>query len=245
MRSCIIASIIVLLLAGGLYFYSQAFGLHPGRGSGNVITQNRPLEAEINRVKFDAQGKLIIEQSNNDQLSIEAEDNAIPFIKTEVVKGELRISMNNFLFFPSREIYYHLKVKDLSAVSIESKGSVKIDKVNIEQFGIDISGSGSLDIKELNVKNLSIVLSGSGDADISGKVEKQFIDISGSGKYFGEGLAGRDADVNISGSGNASIAVSDFLDVRISGSGNLQYSGQPNIEKQLTGSGQLLPNNTN
>ena len=245
MRSCIIIGIIVLLLAGGLYIYSQAFGLRPGRGSGNVISQNRPLEAEINRVKFDAQGKLIIEESSSDSLIIEAEDNAIPFIKTEVVKGELRISMNNFLFLPSREIYYHLKVKDLSAVSIESKGSAKIDKVSVEQFGIDLSGSGSLDIKDMNVKNLSLVISGSGDADLSGIVEKQFVDVSGSGKYFGEGLKGRDADVNISGSGNANISVSDFLDVRISGSGNLEYNGQPNIEKQLTGSGQLLPISAN
>ena len=243
MRSCIIISIIILLLAGGLYIYSKAFDLHPGRGSGNVITQNRPLEAAVNRVKFDAQGKLIIEEADGDSLSIEAEDNAIPFIKTEVVKGELRISMNNYLFVPSREIYYHLKVKDLSGVNVESKGSVKIDKVSVEQFGIDLSGSGSLDIKELNVKNLSLVLSGSGDLDLSGEAEKQFVDVSGTGKYFGDSLKSKDADVNISGSGNATISVSDFLDVRISGSGNLEYIGQPNIEQQLTGSGQLLPKN--
>lgn len=241
MRSCVIVSIIILLLAGGLYVYSQAFGLRPGKGSGVVISQNRPLEAEVSKVKFDTRGKLLIEQSDKDELIIEAEDNAIPFIKTEVVKDELRISMNNILFLPTREIYYYLKVKNLTSVSIESSGSVKINSLSSDQLGIDISGSGTLDIDEINVENLSLVISDSGDADMSGSAQKQYIDISGSGKYFGEGLDSHDADVNISGSGSATISVSDFLDVRLSGSGNLKYIGQPNIEKQIVGSGELLP----
>lgn len=207
-------------------------------GSGNVIKEERDV-SNFDQISLHGSGNLIIEQGDIESLRIEAEDNIIPTITTEVRNSELVISYKTrFLSsrIPTKPINFYLTIKDIKAITLSGSGTIKSDGLRTEQVDIYISGSGKADLN-VNVKNINVRISGSGSVKVAGEAEKQEIRISGSGSYPASGLAIKECKIVISGSGNCAVRVSDKLDVRISGSGNVSYIGRPEISEDISGSG--------
>jgi hypothetical protein len=172
-------------------------------------------------VSLSGSGRLLIEQGETESLTITADDNLLPHIKSEVSGGRLELgskdSMTNLR--PSTEIIYKLTVTNLQDV--------------------DISGSGTADIKRVRAERLKLEISGSGRVSAAGGADDLQIEISGSGGYQGDALQSKRAGVDISGSGSAVVAVSDKLDVEVSGSGSVAYIGDPQVHQEISGSGSV------
>jgi len=231
----------------------------PIRGSGRIIEEKR----EINGVtSIDLTlGNLHIEQGDTEELRIEAEDNLVPRIETQMQGKRLEISSKNpYLLIPRKPINFYLTVKELGeirilgdaeanvldlraddlSVSISGSGAVFFDDLEADLVEAEISGSGVLDIANLDADEIRSNISGSGKTRITkGRANEQSIDISGSGKYNADNLKSREADVQISGSGNVSLRVSDRLKINMSGSGNVRYIGNPDVTEDISGSGHV------
>jgi len=209
-------------------------------GSGKVVTETRDVKY-FDRVTLKGSGNLIIEQGDEESLTIEAENNIIPMITTEVQRTNLVIDYEwRFLSIriPTKPINFYLKVKDIKAITLSGSGTIKSDSLKGEQIDINISGSGKADLN-VNVKEINTRISGSGSVKVAGEAEKQEIVISGSGSYPASGLASKECRIVISGSGSCIVRVSDDLDVHISGSGNVSYIGNPMINQDISGSGKV------
>ena len=63
-------------------------------GSGNVITQERPVSG-FNKIAMSGSGELIITQGSKEGLTVEAEDNIMEYIETEVKDETLELGMKN------------------------------------------------------------------------------------------------------------------------------------------------------
>src|SRR5215218_10670529 len=94
------------------------------RGSGNVKTESRNVSG-FQQVELDGQGTLTITQGDNEALTVEAEDNILPRIKTTVANNRLTISFDRqglTAIEPTRPINYALTLKDLSALDLSGSG---------------------------------------------------------------------------------------------------------------------------
>src|SRR5688500_18348008 len=81
------------------------------RGSGNVTTEQRQVSG-LGEVVLTTVGTLVIEQSDQESLSLEGEDNILPYIITEVKGGRLTIaSKPGSRFTTTKSLTYKLKVK--------------------------------------------------------------------------------------------------------------------------------------
>ena len=209
-------------------------------GSGMVISETRQVE-DFTRVALSGIGNLYIEQGDEDEITIEAEDNIVPKIITRVNGGKLYIEMEHgFNIIPTEEINYYVTVKDLEQVQVSGAGNVTIDnEMNIGDLDVDLSGFGSVDIYEVYGNEINVTLSGAGDIEISGVVEKQRIKISGAGNYKAGDLQSQEADVVVSGLGDTTLWVEDELSVVISGGGNIDYYGNPHTSRTISGLGNL------
>jgi hypothetical protein len=189
------------------------------KGSGNVQSESRSVSG-FNQVSLSLIGSLTIEQGGEESLVIEAEDNFLPKIKTEVSGGRLNITTTNTAgFLPNKSIKYMLKVKSLDL--------------------IELSGAADIVASNLSTDNLQVTVSGAGSVTINGKVARQQINLSGAGNYEASGLESKEARVTISGVGSATLKVSDKLDVTISGAGSVNYIGDPAITQSISGVGSL------
>lgn len=211
-------------------------------GSGHIVSEDRQVSG-FTAVTLAASGDLTLTQGEAEALTIEADDNLLPYLKSDVQGSTLTIRFDredfDQIYRPSQPIQYHLTVKDLSALTISGSVNVTSADLTADQLEVTVSGSGDLKIDHLQANSLTYVLSGSGNADLAGQVASQDINISGSGNYRAGDLASQTAKISISGSGNATLWAADDLEAGISGSGSIDYYGNPHTSTSVAGSGSV------
>ncbi|MCP4541983.1 MAG: DUF2807 domain-containing protein [Chloroflexi bacterium] len=210
------------------------------RGSGNVVEETRDVNG-FTGVALAGSGELTIEVGETESLRIEAEDNLMEYLETEVRGGVLEIGVeDNVDLRPRRPIQFYLTVKELDTIVLSGSGDVIAPDLEAERFTTTISGSGRVRMDKLDADTLDVTLSGSGDMDIAdGQVTGQNINVSGSGRYTARNLESERAKVLLVGSGKATVRVSDHLRAIITGSGDVDYLGSPTVELSVTGSGDV------
>lgn len=211
------------------------------QGSGNVVTEVREVR-DFNEVHLTGSGTLTVEQGDEESLTIEAEDNVIPEIETEVRNHILTIGYRHNRFgpmHPMRPIKYNLTVRHLNCIRSSGSANMRMPSLRTDRLEIHISGSGNAELGNLIADELSTRISGSGQFDVVGEVPMQDVRISGSGDYRARDVQSKDVEVTVSGSGRAEVRASRQLAVRISGSGDVEYIGSPNVVRRITGSGRV------
>jgi hypothetical protein len=210
------------------------------RGSGRVVEQEREIGGATG-VDLQSFGTVHIEQGEREALRIEAEENLLRYIETEVREGRLEIAhRRGTRLLNTRPIDYWLTVRELDEVSISGAGNIEADDLQAGHFTIHLSGAGSVHIGDLEAQTLDVTLSGAGGLAIEGgTVERQEIVISGAGDYRAQELDSGETTIRMSGMGSATVRVRERLDVTISGAGSVRYVGDPEVQQQVTGAGRV------
>ncbi len=227
-------------------------------GSGKAGTEDRTV-SNITGVDLAMSGTMDVTIGASESLRIEADDNLLQYIQTDVSGGTLEVKTRPGVNLQSvRPIKYHLTVTGLNSLSSSSSGDIIAPDLKSNNFSIAISSSGNLSLKKLDcislvvrvsssgdtsisaltAKTLSVSISSSGNVDIAGgQVQQQTITISSSGQYRARDLASENADVSLSSSGDATLRVSAVLSGRLSSSGNINYIGSPKVNVSNSSSG--------
>ncbi|MES2758409.1 MAG: head GIN domain-containing protein [Pseudomonadota bacterium] len=152
-------------------------------------------------------------------LTVEADSNLLPMIRTEVVGGTLRMWVEG---------------------NVRSANGLRVTATMPALSQVTQSGSGRLTISELKGAPLAFTKSGSGVVNLSGRVGRFDFQHSGSGHVNASALQTGDANVNLNGSGRMSLGQvhGSALSVNVHGSGSLQAAGTvASLTARVTGSG--------
>ena len=191
------------------------------KGSGNIISESRELN-NFTSIILLGSIDVNIKTSESNNCVVVADDNLIPYIKTEVVNNKLNISLNE-------------------SYSSEEKLVVNINTPNYDE--VSLSGSGNINILDFKNNNLSLNISGSGNITGNGEVETLVVKINGSGNLMSKEIKSKSATITIYGSGDAEVFASDSISAKINGSGNIEYFGNPeNVDSIINGSGDINSN---
>lgn len=186
---------------------SQAEGI---TGNGNVKKENREVSA-FNAIKLNGVFNVFLKQGDELKLIIEADDNILPVIKSNVENDVLII-----------------KTKKLSSIKKSTKTNVYITFKDINQ--IDFSGVGDLNCEfPIKLTKLSINNHGVGNINLTGSCNEVVIKNAGVGNINTSKLTAKKMDVSNSGVGNVDIYVTDELKLTNSGIGNIYYGGGASI----------------
>ena len=187
------------------------------RGSGNVITESR-LVGGFDEIDLSGSGTVVVVVNGTESLTIEAEDNIMPLLTTEVHNGRLELSTKSSIS-PTVTVIYTISAATLEGVSISGSGDITATGIDADSFNADVSGSGQI--------------------EVVGTTGALSVDISGSGKYDGGDLVASVATVSVTGSGDAVVNATNELDAEVSGSGNIEYIGDPSLVSSISGSGDV------
>jgi len=187
------------------------------RGSGTMITETRAVSG-FDQISLEGFGEVVVEVGPAESLTIEAEDNVMPYLVTETDGRTLEIKTKDDTSFRDIEgPVYSVTMPHLVTVSIAGSGIVTVTGVDNDSFEVSISGSG--------------------DVAPVGSVGSLTVSIGGSGDFHGEELIATDATVSIGGSGSVVVNATDTLAVIIGGSGDVTYLGDPALALSIGGSG--------
>ena len=185
----------------------------------NVTSESRDVSG-FNEVELNGVGNLSIQQTGSESLTVEAEEDVLPKLRTEVENNRLIIGPKpNTIIHTTEPINYKLTVKDLNA--------------------LEVSGSGNVDAESISTDKLAVTVNGAGDVKVAGRADSQDIDISGSGDYRAGDLESKEVKIEVGGSGSAVVNVSDELNAKVSGSGSVKYIGDPTVNQDVSGAGRV------
>jgi hypothetical protein len=232
-------STVMILL--GLFLTACTAGgiLNPIDGNGKLQTEEREI-ADFSRIEFSGNGDLDIQISETSSLSISAEENLLPYLRTVVEGDTLRISTeDNVSLDPNTRITYSISSTSLNAVSMSGMGNITIGTLETESLRVELSGAGNITITDLQAEAFYLQLSGTGLVTINGTATEQSIELSGAGNYEASNFATETTRVSLSGLGNTNLRVSESLEGSMSGLGNLSYFGSPRVTVDRSGLGNI------
>ena len=231
MKKYIITALILLIvvLASGCIWQNL-------QGSGKIINQSRDVSG-FNQISVDGSSTLIITQGDKESLTVEADDNLMPYIKTNVSNNTLKIYNNPIL--PTKTIKYYLTVKDINSINYLGSGNIRSNNLKVNSLKIKVDGAGNTNLTNLSADTLKILITGAGNIISSGNANNQDIYTSGAGNYIGNNLTSKTATITMYGTGKAIIKVSTTLNAKINGVGQISYIGDPKLTQLITGPGTI------
>jgi hypothetical protein len=190
------------------------------QGSGRIVRQARPIAA-VSSVELAGATNLEVRLGSAPSLTIEADDNLLPLMTSEIQGDTLVIgSRGSYRTNVTPRVY--LTVPDLRQVQSTGSGNVLLMGVSNASLTLNIRGSGNMRAIG-RTGRLDATIRGSGDFDL-------------------EALAVRDARVDVMGSGDATVRVSGALDASAFGSGDVRYFGRPAaLAVHTGGTGRIVP----
>jgi hypothetical protein len=211
------------------------------RGSGIPTSENRTVSG-FSGIVLNGSGDAQITKGDSESLKIEAEDNILPLITSDVVGGKLVIGFkNNTSISTTLPIHFTITVKDLSSVELNGSGSAAVSgAILTSAMTLTLRGSGDVSFDSLVATSLTADGNGSGNISLKGgKVTSQTIRVFGSGNFTAPELESQSTTLSIFGSGDAQVWCTSSLDVTIAGSGNVSYFGSPTVNQKIAGSGKV------
>jgi len=204
-------------------------------GSGTMVTEKREI-VDFNKLQVSAPVEVNVSLGNDFKCSVEADDNLIPLIFSEVKDNILYISIKES-FSTKNKIKIFIETPELKRINLSGNGQITGYVSMVEE--LIVSGSGNVNITGINGGSLSAMLSGSGGIALQGVLKDDLnVTFSGSGDVNTRKLKVSKANVVLNGSGDVSIFANHEISVAISGSGDVKcYGGPQKIEKKIWGSG--------
>jgi hypothetical protein len=203
--------------AGGRFFnLSVNFG--GVKGSGNVQTESREV-SDFDAVDVGGVFQVEITAQKDFSVTVEADDNLLPLVKTTVEGNTLKIESDGKLH-PTKPIVIRISAPDIA--------------------GLDVSGASSTTLIDVKNSALSVDASGASKIKISGETAKLTVDVSGATKINAEDLRSTDTSVDASGASGVTVNVSGELRADASGASNITYTGSPlKVEKSSHGASRV------
>jgi hypothetical protein len=187
-------------------------------GNGQPGSEQRPI-GPVKAIHSDGAFALTIDNGPAPKLTIEADKNLLPIIKTEVKNGRLDIYAER-------------------SYSVDGRIRVTVSSPGISE--ISASGSNHIEATGFAGGPLSVALDGSNTAVLNGTAASLTSVLSGANHLAARGLAAEEAKVTLNGSGDAAVNARQAISAEISGSGAITVYGNPKARNTtVNGSGNI------
>lgn len=183
------------------------------KGSGNVASERRDV-SEFSKINVSHVFQVEVIAQSEYAVEVEADDNLLQFIKTEVRGGTLHIDLDE-------------RVKTSNGMR------VRISAPNIER--VQASGASRVNISNLHNSELAVDTSGASKINASGETGNLIVDVSGASQLDLSGLSAATANIEASGASKVNVNVANELIADASGASRITYLGSPKVQKNTSG----------
>lgn len=208
-------------------------------GSGKSIKETRNVNS-FSRIVVSGAIKIVLTQASTEKVVIEADDNLMKYITTNVIGNTLEIDMKERVNSLSTIIAY-ISFKDLTYLDLS--GACELtnnDTLVLQELSIDGSGASEFDLK-MKLEKLNLDLSGASEIDLAGSAKTLIADLSGASDLSSDDFKVETASIDISGAGSARVYVTTELNASVSGAASVRYKGEPKLLTDISGAGSISP----
>jgi hypothetical protein len=210
-------------------------------GSGVVKTESRDV-AGFHEIVLGVPARLEIRQGAREALTITADDNVLPLIRTVVENGALKIRWadEGTSATRPREITVVVDAKTVDGMALGGAGQIYAKQLKTGTLNARIGGSGEIVLEALDAEAARVTLGGSGRLSAAGRAGTLEATLAGSGDLLAAKLETEHARTTLQGSARATVWAKETLKVTIAGSGEVVYYGKPTVSQTIAGSGSVI-----
>lgn len=198
---------------------NSVFSNNAVQGNGQVITQQRPVSADIDSIDINGGMQVVVRVGSVASVQVEGDSNLLPLLRTDLNGGSLSIRTEG---------------------SLRSSNPLRVTVTTPQLRKLHANGSGKLDVSGLNGGDFDLSLNGSRRAVVAGRVERFEVRLNGSGGMDAGALQSRASEATLNGSGRLQLGrvQGDSLSLNLRGSGGASASGSvERLRVRLNGSG--------
>ncbi|MCK6648058.1 MAG: DUF2807 domain-containing protein [Bacteroidia bacterium] len=240
MKAFLYITSVTLLFVGALFFNSckkENMGDCIKR-TGEIIKETRVL-GTFTRVEAEDNLNVFITQDTIQEVVIEAGENIVPLIETELQGSTLYIRNKNRCNWTrsyDKPLNVHLRMPVVDYITNSGTATVQTTNyITNPTFDIETKNSGDIILYVNNNKLVSHIF-GSGDVKINGSTNQHFCDIGGTAYLYANNLTSSYTYIHTFTIGPSEVRSTGTIDCKIDGKGDIICYGNPPIVTQ-TGKG--------
>lgn len=229
---------IALILA--LFLSSCGFDINFGegqKGNGIVVEDSRSISEEFTVVSASEGLDVYVTQANDFKIVIEADENIIDLIGTDIKNGKLRIHAIENIGRATKKIFVSLP--NITALSSSSGAELTTtNTIEAEKISLDASSGAELKVT-LVADEVSADASSGADIQLAGNSNMFYADASSGADIKAKELMTKICNADASSGADISLNVSETLTADASSGADITYTGQANVQKSKSSSGSV------
>jgi len=244
MKSLLKITVLITTYLIILFTTSSCFmeGLTGIKGSNHVVSEDRNISSNFEIIKVQQGITLYLTQGNLTNIKVEADDNIIDLLVTEISNNELKIYFEkNVSKAKARNVY--LTTSDISKLKTSSGARVKSENtIQTTTLNLDSSSGSSIKV-HVNAKEVNSESSSGSHIKIYGKTKRFSANSSSGSSIDADELESFEAYTKASSGSNINVNVSGQLTATASSGGDIDYEGTPTSINKNTSSGGSVSRN--
>jgi hypothetical protein len=213
-------------------------------GNGNVKKETRN-PGTFTKIHSSGSADVIITSGSNCAVTVEDDENLLPYLETTVEDGTLQIHYKDGVSVSNDHAKIYVTAPTLSDVTTSGASDISVSGLlqNPGKISFNTSGVGNIE-GEVDAPAIAVSISGTGTVKLHGRTKDFDCRISGVGHADCGNLESENTTVSVSGVGDAHVFASVHLNATVSGTGSVHYRGNPqNPEIHTSGVGSITPEN--
>ena len=209
------------------------------RGNGNVVSETRNVSEDFEVIKAQEGLDVYVTQGDVAAIEVEADENIIELIATDIKDGVLRVHAEESIGrASSKKVYVTTPtIKELDASSgadIVAKQTIKADKI-----ALDTSSGADIRVT-VNATEVSADASSGSDIVVEGNAEVLIADSSSGADIKAGNLLVKKCIADASSGSDITVHVTEDLKANASSGADIRYRGNPEkISKNKSASGSV------
>ena len=232
----LLAAIILILVAMTALMVVVRVNLKLGpvtQGSRNVITETRQV-ASFRAIE--ASGSVELLQAEEVGLTVEADDNLLELVVTEVDNEVLKIHLKERV---GKHEALDVRVDFVAIESLRASAGARVTSVNtLAGLALElIISSGAFSELDLDFETLTLEATAGAHAKLRGKVNELFLKSNAGSEVDASQLQANTAEIYSSSGAVNHVFVNNEMSIDASSGALVSYGGQPVIKSMKTNSG--------
>ena len=229
----ILVAIIALLFAS----CNHSINLNSIKGSGNITTEKRLVEGNFKSIEVSNSIDVVIEQSDETGIMVEADDNLQKHIITTVENGILVISCDETYFINTEVMKVTVKMPVIEQLEASSDASITSkNTIKGENIALNTSSAATIDLT-IEADDITCDSSSGSTIKINGLALNIQLSASSGSAIDAKNLASNEVTADVSSGATINTNAIVSLDAEASSGGSISYSKEPKSIRKESNSG--------
>jgi hypothetical protein len=208
-------------------------------GSGKIVSEKR-MVGQFTDLSASNGFEVEVKIGPVHEVTVEADDNLIKYIRTEVSGNTLKIRTEGLHSLSNAHLKVYITTPELKSITASAAANVKVLDLVKGAGTLNFDASDAAQIEaEVDAPGVNAGASSGGTLRLSGKTKNYKAEASSGGTINTKDLLAENTNISVSSGASAEVYASISLEAEASSGGNINYYGAASVKQSASSGGSI------